>query len=309
VRTPARAVAALALAWSATALAAGDERLALTVEGCPRLDQARLRELVAIELATVEAGGAAASNVRLACAGERVSIDVASPASHAELDLAGAAEATRLRLLALTITELLSPNAAPAGAAPPAAPREERAADLLARAPEPPPTRRFALFVETSARRMGKPAAWLGGVGLGASLGLADFAALVLDLRVESGQASTALASVDWQQLAVTGAVALGVAGARWAVHAAPGWSVGFARLSGRPSASDATGGALSAAWSGPSLGLRARRALGRAAFVSLEVAGGTVTRRVVGLVDGQTPLFEIDGPWALAGLAAGVAF
>jgi hypothetical protein len=307
VRRLAGALAALALVWSATALAAG-ERLALTVEGCPRLDQARLRELVAIELATVEAGGAAASSVRLACAGERVTIDVAAPASHAELDLAGAEDATRLRLLALTITEMLSP-APPAGAAPAAARKEEVGADLAARAPEPPPSRRFALFAQTSARRMGRPAAWLGGVGLGASLGVADFAALWLDLRVETGEASPAVASVDWQQLAVTGAVALGVTGTRWALHAAPGWSVGFARLSARPSATDARGGAMTGAWSGPSLTLRARRALGRAAFASLEVAGGTVTRRVVGLVDGQSTLFEIDGPWALAGLAAGVVF
>jgi hypothetical protein len=301
------ALVALALVWSATALAAG-EGLALTVDGCPKLDQARLRELVAIEMATVEAGGAApAASVRLACAGERVSIDVAAPASHADLDLAGAEEATRLRLLALTITELLSP-AAPA--APPATTRvDEKGADLTARAPAPPPARRFALFAETSARRMGKPAAWLGGVGLGASLGIADFAALALDLRVETGEASTSLARVDWRQLVVTAAVPLGVTGARWALHAAPGWSVGFARLSGHPSAADARGGVVTGAWSGPSLALRARRTLGRAAFVAVEAAGGAVTRRVVGLVDGQSTLFEIDGPWAMAGLAAGVVF
>jgi hypothetical protein len=134
-------------------------------------------------------------------------------------------------------------------------------------------------------------------------------AAIAVDLRVETGEASTTLASVDWQQLVVTGALALGLSGEHWGLHALPGWSVGFARLSARPAATSARGGALTGTWSGPSLALSARRALGRVAFVSLEVAGGAVTRRVVGLVDAQSPLFEIDGPWALAGLAAGFVF
>jgi hypothetical protein len=304
--------AALALVWSVVAGGSGGApALALDIQGCLQLDQARLRELVDIEMATVRATGAtAATGVRVACAGERVSIDVASPPSHAELDLAAAAEGTRLRLLALTITELVAPGAAPPadGASPPPG-KDEAGADLHARAAEPPRARRFRLHAETSARRMGKPSAWLGGLALGASREVADFAALALDLRVETGQAAPSLARVDWQQLVVTGAVALGVTGERWAFHALPGWSVGFARLSGRPAAGDARGETFSGAWSGPSLALRARRALGRVAFVSLEVAGGAVTRRVVGLVDGQTTLFAIEGPWTLAGLAAGFAF
>jgi hypothetical protein len=160
-----------------------------------------------------------------------------------------------------------------------------------------------------SVRRMGRPAAWLGGVVVGATRDVSDFAALALEVRGETGDASTSLARVDWQQLAVTGSLALGVAGERWAVHALPGWTVGFARLSARPGDPGATGGAFTGAWSGPSLAVRARRALGRAAFVSLDVAGGAVTRRVVGLVDDQSPIFEIAGPWALAGLSAGAVF
>jgi hypothetical protein len=295
--------------------------LALTIEGCPELDQPRLRKLVAIEMATV--GGAAANaRVRLTCAGGMVAIEVAgdeaagegaspAPPARVELNLAAAAEATRLRLLALTITELVAPGASGARAAPPpaAASRDTRAAGVVVRPAEPVGARPLHFFAGASVRRMGRPAAWLGGVAVGATRDVTDFAALALELRGETGDASTSLARVDWQQLVLTGSVALGVAGERWAVHALPGWSVGFARLSARPDAPDARGGSLTGAWSGPSLGLRARRSLGRAAFVSLDVAGGAVTRRVVGLVDGASPIFEIAGPWALAGLSAGATF
>ena len=53
----------------------------------------------------------------------------------------------------------------------------------------------------------------------------------------------------------------------------------------------------------------RARRALGRAAYVVAQAGAGLTTRRVTGLVDGQTPLFELRGAWLDLALGAGVSF
>ena len=64
------------------------------------------------------------------------------------------------------------------------------------------------------------------------------------------------------------------------------------------PRAADATGATFDAVWTGPKLEVRARRAFGRAAFVVAEAGAGAMTRRVTGLVDHQTTLFELRGPW-----------
>jgi hypothetical protein len=156
---------------------------------------------------------------------------------------------------------------------------------------------------------MARPATWLAGLDVGVVRALNGWAGLVLDARAEAGDGDTPIARVGWRQLTVTGAVALGVSRARWGAHLAPGWSVGYAWLTGRPDAPSAAGAGVGGTWSGPSLTLRARRDLGKRAFIGLEVASGYVTRRLVGLVDEDRPLFEVRGAWALAGLAAGASF
>jgi hypothetical protein len=315
VTAAARGAFALA-AWMATAgvaRGASAAPLDLSVSGCTQLDEGRLRALVAIEMATVGADGAKAlARVRLACAGERVTIDVAdngpSPSSRSELDLSSTPEATRLRLLALTITELVSLS----WSAPPVSPApasRDRGSAVAVRAAAPPDERRWSLFGGTSVRRMGRPGTWLTGLGVGVARSVGDFVALAFELRGETGEAAVSVAAVDWRQLVLTGALAVGVTGERWAFHALPGWSMGVVQLSASPTATDARGGTLDGTWSGPSLGLRGRRALGGAGFVALDASGGFVTRRIVGLLDGQTSIFEVRGAWALVGLSAGVAF
>jgi hypothetical protein len=290
--------------------------LDLTVVGCDQYDEARMRELVFIEMGTIGAEGARRpARVRLLCAGERVAIDVedGSPArpSHSELNLAGTAESTRLRLLALTITELvsLSWNAAIASPPPSAIPGSPASATVTTGVSPPSDARRWALSASTSVRRMGRPGTWLAGVGLGGARSLGVWVALALDVRAETGDATTSVAAIGWRQLAVTAGLAIGGARGAWAGHVLPGFSAGLVRLSATPNASDAHGKALDAVWTGPSLALRGRRTLGQTGFVEFEAGSGLVTRRVVGLVDGQSTLFEIQGPWALIGLSAGVVF
>jgi hypothetical protein len=296
--------------------------LELAVQGCDQYDLTRLRELVSIEMGTIAARAtrppraASAAAVRLACAGERATIEVgggpSTEPSRLELDLAATAPATRLRLLALTITELVSLSwtaETPAAPAKPAAPPAAASEGVVGRPAPAPIARAFSLFVETSARRMAEPATWLGGIDVGLQRAAGSFAAAVVDLRAELGEASAPAARVDWRQLTFTAALAVGIRRERWAVHVLPGWSVGYAFLSGKPDAVGATGMAMTAMWTGPSLGLRARLGLGDAGFVALSAGSGFVTRRIVGLVDGATPIFEVRGAWALVGAAAGLDF
>ena len=86
--------------------------------------------------------------------------------------------------------------------------------------------------------------------------------------------------------------------------HAAYLTTNGFASASS-PHDATAVGSTLDGVWAGPSLGARGRCALSRRVFVVAATTGGLTTRRVSGLVDGQTALFEVRGPWL--SLAAGV--
>jgi hypothetical protein len=312
---PAAALLLVAVVAEARAAEAGPP-LALTLAGCERYDEAKLRELVSIEMGTIAARGAApagaSADVRVACAGDRATIALAPAegvrATQSELDLSAAAPATRERLLALAITEVVAQGWAPPPAPPPPVAPPPPATLVAQPAPAPSPPV-FGVFAGTSARLMASPATWLAGLDVGVVRAVTSWAGVVLDARAEAGEGDTALARVGWRQLTVTGAVALGVTRARWAAHLAPGWTLGYAWLTGRPDAPSSAGAGLGGTWSGPSLTLRARHDLGQRAFVGLEVASGYVTRRLVGLVDGAQPIFEIRGAWALAGLAAGISF
>lgn len=312
---PALALALLAEPGAARAEVAS-LRLTLAAPGCASIDEARLRALVAIEMATISADAQPrATAVRLACVGNHIVIDVAealtTPGSHSELDVSEAAEATRLRVLALAITEQVAlrwraaPEARASLAVAPAPPA--RIPDVAMGAGlAPAATRASPIYAQASLRRAGRPGAWLTGLGVGGELTLTRWLALALALDVETGDAKTSAATVAWSDLSSFLGVAVGAGGARWRVTARPGFSVGLARLSPTPDAAGARGTALSAAWAGPSLAWQLRRLVGRAVFVQLEAEGGLTTRRIVGLLDGDSPLFQVAGPWASLGLGGG---
>lgn len=309
-----RALLAAALLSGSAARAADAPVVSLSLEACPTLDEARLRELLGIELATVRPAGMGPVDVRVACDGARVSVDLragAGPARHADVDLSSTPEAARLRSLVLAVTEQWSlpreePAAsAPASVAPPAAP-----AIVVAQAPpapSPPPA--WRLSAKATLRAAGKPGIWLGGVGVGIELALARHLGVAFEVGGEQGGLDAAVASVGVRDLVASLGVVAGAEAGRWSFAAVPAFEVGAASLSATARAPGAQGAALDAVWAGPALTARARRAIGRAAFVVAEAGAGETTRRVVGLVDQATPLFELRGPWFTLGVGAGLTF
>ncbi len=317
---------ALALvAASGAARAAPDPTPSLVVERCPSLDEARLRTLVGLELATVAARARGAYDVRLTCAGERVIIEVrrrapdassvdatSDTASRADLDLGGAAPGTRERILALAVTEQLALEPrADAPRAPELAPqRASETATLVRSAPaaEEPPAR-WRLDARAEARTAARPSIWLVGGGVSLERAFARFLGGVIDLVAESGDATLPVATVTMRDLMVTAGVSIGARAGRWSVDAVPGVTVGLVHLAASPRDATAVGATLDGVWAGPSLGARGRCALSRRVFVVAAATAGLTTRRVSGLVDGQTALFEIRGPWLSLAAGVGAAF
>jgi hypothetical protein len=286
--------------------------VALAVDRCPQYDETRLRELVSIEVRTVGADAPPRrSTVRLTCSADQIDIQVTdeltSSASRSQLNLGGVPEATRLRLLALTITELVAVSWREPRAAPPRSPPP-----TLGEGPAPsaPPWPAIRVFGATTLRRMGRPGTWLIGAGAGGEYALHRWLAVALDLRVEGGDTDIAVAAVGWRAVSATAAVALGGdSGARFSLTASPGLTVAAVRLSAAGNSPDAHGAVLDGVWAGPTLSVRARYRIGRSAFAQLEASGGVVTRGIVGLLNGTSPLVQVQGPWALAGAGAGFAF
>ena len=286
----------------------------LTLEGCPDIDGTRVRELVAIEIATIRAGGQPGPTAaRLTCDGPHVRIDLLGDApSGADIDLAGTPAPARPRLLALTITELAAASWVDPRkqiVAQPAPQPQPSAAVVVATAAPPPAPPRARVFVATSLRRIGSPATWLGGAGFGVEYSVRSWLAAAVDVRLEAGETSTATAPIGWRAVSSMAGVAIGGARGRLAWSALPGLSAGIVRLSAAPVPAGAVSTSLDAMWAGPSLMTRLRVAIARAAFVHVELGGGFVTHKVVGLLNDDTTLLRIDGPWAIVAAGAGLAF
>jgi hypothetical protein len=314
VRRAARALVLLALGAASPARAGGAALLDVTAERCPALDVVRLRELLAIELATLRPVEAGAVDVHLVCEGERVAVDLhdrtRSRSWHAEVDLTATPPETRLRLLVLAVTEQWAREREAPPPAPAAEPSAPASPLVVARTPEPnpasPPWRARA---QATLRRAGQPGAWLAGAGVGVERRLRGPVGLALDLSFEGGDVDTAVARVAVRDVAAILALPTGATIGRWSLAVAPAFAVGLASLAATPRASDARGASLDAAWAGPLAHVRVRRDVGRAAFVGAEVGVGFTTQRVTGLVDGQATLFELRGPWLALGLGAGLLF
>lgn len=292
------------------------ESVDLTLEGCPEIDGTSLRELVGIEIATMRASGQRSPTAaRLTCDGPHVRINLLGPTpSEANLDLGGTPAPARPRLLALTITELAATSwvdplrrvaAPPAPPPPPPAPPTT----VVLVSASAPPLPRARLFAEASLRRIGSPATWLGGAGVGVEYGVRSWLAAALDVRLETGETSTATAPIAWRAVSGMAAVAIGGSRGRLSWSALPGMSVGVVHLSASPVPTGAVSTSLDAVWAGPSLTTALRVAIARSAFVHVELGGGIVTHGVVGLLNNDTTLLRIDGAWAIAGLGAGLAF
>ena len=165
------------------------------------------------------------------------------------------------------------------------------------------------VFAAMSLRRIGSPATWLGGAGFGFEYSVRSWLATAIDVRLEAGETSTATAPIGWRAVSGMAGVAIGGDRGRLAWSALPGLSVGMVRLSAAPVPAGALSTSLDAIWAGPSLTARLRVAIARGAFVHIELGGGFVTHKVVGLLNDDATLLRIDGAWAIAALGAGLAF
>jgi hypothetical protein len=286
----------------------------LTLDGCPDIDGARLRELVAIEIATIRAGGQPGPTAaRLTCDGPHVRINLVGEApSGAELDLGGTPAPARPRLLALTITELAAASWVDPSkqiVAQPTPPGSPPAAVMVSASAPPLVPPRARAFVATSLRRIGSPATWLGGAGFGIEYSVRSWLAAAIDVRLEAGETSTATAPIGWRVASGTAGVAFAGDRGRLTWSALPGLSAGLVRLSAAPVPQGSVSTSVDAVWAGPSLTTRLRVAITRGAFVHVELGGGFVTHKVVGLLNNDVALLRIDGVWTIAALGAGLAF
>jgi hypothetical protein len=314
VTRAAGALVLVVLGAGGPARAGGAALLDVTAERCPALDVARLRELLAIELATLRPVEAGDVDVHLVCEGARVAVDLRDRARarswHAEVDLTATPPETRSRLLVLAVTEQWAREREAPPPAPVAEPSAPASPLVIARAPEPnPASSRWRARAQATLRRAGQPGAWLPGVGVGVERRLRGPVGLALDVSVEGGDVDTAVARVAVRGVAAIVALPTGATMGRWSLAVAPSFAVGGASLAATPHAAGARGSSLDAVWAGPLALIRACVAVGRAGFVGAEAGVGLTTQRVTGLVDGQATLFALRGPWLAFGLGGGVSF
>ena len=299
---------ALGLAYAGTtARAAGpaDAQVRLVTEACPGIDAARLEELVAIELRTVGAGRTLyPAVVVLACDGDRVAITATDARtgrqSHSELLSRGTMGPAGLRLLALSVSELVATSEVPV---------EKRLPLVREATPLQPsePVRRFRATAATSLRRVVRPATWLEGFALGAELAFARHFALAIEGRGEIGSTATRLTTVDWRVAGASVALLAGMGRGAWRIEAGPGVEVGLVWLSAHDTAAGAKGTSLSAPWAGPIGRLRVLHTLGSRAFLLGRIDGGWVMQRVAGDASDGSSLVELRGGWAGVSVGAGM--
>lgn len=299
---------ALGLALAGTAAWAAvptDTHVTLVTAACPGVDAARLEELVALELGTVAAGRTLGpAVVVLVCDGDRVAITATEAQtgqeSRSEVLARGTAGPALLRLLAISVSELLATNEVSVGKG---LPLVQEPTPLQ----KPEPTRRFRATVAASLRRVAQPATWLEGLALGAEFAFARHFAFAIEGRGEIGSTATSLTTVDWRLAGASVALLAGAGRGAWRIEAGPGVEVGLVQLSAHDTATGAKGTSLSGPWAGPTGRLRVIRALGSRAFVLVRIDGGWAMQRVAGEVSDGSPLVELRGGWAGFTLGAGM--
>lgn len=282
-----------------------DAQVKLVTEACPGVDATRLEDLVAIELGTVGAGRTLRpAVVVLTCDGERVAITATDAQtgrqSHSEVPSRDAAGPALVRLLALSVSELVATSEVPVGKRLPLV-QEPTSTQQFE------PARRFGVAAAGSLRRVARPATWLGGFALGAELAFARHFALAIEGRGELGSAATGLTTVDWQAASGNIALLVGAGNGAWRIEAGLGMEGGLVKLSAHDTATGAKGNSLSEPWAGPIGRLCVTRALGSRFFFLGRIDGGWIMHRVAGDVSDGSTLVELRGGWAGLTIGAGM--
>jgi hypothetical protein len=282
--------------------------IALELEGCEALDPIELYKLLAIEFRTLNVLPVEPrERVHVACTRTRAVVRLESSRSSNEVELSATAPAIWPRLLALSVSEIVTESrarvtpVAPASATPePSAPPQKPTQSAHAEG-------RFRGFAGVSLRRALRPETWLVGPDLGASFDLNRYFSVALDLRLEFGRTDTALAKVDW--LSASGAFALLAGGSvgDWHFGAGPGVCLGYLRLSPQVRVANATGHPVSGVWAGPELVARVRYDLNARWFALGNVDAGFASTSVAGLVNGEQRAIDTGGAWVSAMLGTGL--
>ena len=290
---------------------AASETLPITLEldGCEGIDQAELFRLLAIEFRTLDVQPAVPrERVQVTCTAERALVRLGSRESSNALDLRATAPAIWPRLLALSVSEIVTEararvvktGAPPTPPEPPLAPPEmpKQAAGGNGH---------FRAFAGVSLRRAFRSATWLAGPDLGATFALNRYFSLALDLRLEFGHTDTELAKVDWLSASGAFGVLAGGSVGDFQFAAGPGVCIGYLRLSPQVQVENVTGHAVSGVWAGPELVARLRYDWGRRWFSLASIDAGFASASVAGLVNGEQRAIDTGGTWGAAMLAVGL--
>ena len=297
----------------------------LDTAACPRIPEAAIRRIVAIEIGDLLAepgdvpraagnrlamicddGGAAQLEARGAARDKPIQrvlrlADFPGDAAPRALALAGI---EMLAALDPAVRERIQIRQAPAPAPP----------SPSGSSPSPPAPPDAAASVApigvaiSAVRREFLGAGSVGGWGARVDLdrGLGSRAAFGLDVEVDGARTTVTLGEARALIVSAGAFVGLRAAGARVAGSLSGGARVGLAALEGMPAGgSSATGASVLRPWWGPALAARGWVRTGALA-VALMLEGGFVARGAQGLAEGAT-ILALDGGWLAAGI--GVRF
>jgi hypothetical protein len=321
VKRCALAAAALAIASHARPALAAAGSVGLTLSDCAGLDERALRELLELELVTLQLEHVDAG-LLVRCDHGRANIELSGAQGRypvqVRVELRDTAKAARERLVALAATELLAQaeraRVSDEGAMRQVESRQAAPEDDQRETEQAAPGRRprpVELFVAGSLALDGTPKTTLWGGSLGTLIGLGQRWSLLFDTRFERGAADLAKATVRWSVLSGFAGPAFHVEAASLHVATGLGLRAGWLAFDAS-AASPYEPRSLTAPWAGVALPLRLSTALaGRVVpFVGLEL--GYVLLPVQGNVElgpsSTTVLVEQRGPWFSSSAGLGVA-
>jgi hypothetical protein len=286
--------------------------LDLRLSGCPQSWHRPLRELIELEISSlqVERGLGDLERpkwVELRCYSGGLTVVVATARERRSRELpaeSGGVDAA-WRTVALVAAELTIGQSAPP---------EPRVAPVVQ--PEPPldsePTPRgLSVFtIGGIVRYWGEPAAPGFGVNLGYEGWAPEGLGLRLDFTASRLVSDVALGSVEALSASAGAFLLVGVDARPWYLSLGLGGRVGGARLTGHPSDDMAEGGRLTGAFGGPALLVSSRYALSSKVGLFGAVEGGYVTLPIRGVVEeNQDPVFGLQKFWVQVALGFSVPF
>lgn len=318
----ATAIAVTAWLGMAGPVATSSSRVVVQAEGCEGLAPGEVGRLLDIELATVttEIRSGPPLEVRLRCAGERLTITVVDPLTRKRLERdvpAPAPEAGRERVVALAVSQLFAaswlellttappPPPPPDDPAPAPDPVAIEAARRVAEASteaEPTAPRALELLVGAGARGRalegdGRLAAARGELVLRGWL--RPRVGLVALVGWDAGQSTRRLGQVRGHAVTAGGGLAWGVRAGTVGVGGHVVVAGGWARVRGRPREPGMPSSANAGVTAEASAGVGPRVRYGRLRF-DLDAELGAMLRSPIGTVDGgREPPMTMGGLWA----------